>query len=61
MIDLILRNARIAGHDELSDLGVADGVIVTVGDGETARETIDLSGGWSPRRWSSRTSTWTRC
>ena len=44
MIDLILRGARVAGQDELTDLGIAGGEIVTVGAGATATETIDLAG-----------------
>src|SRR5262245_5858679 len=44
MIDLILRNARVAGQDALSEIGVDNGVIVAVSDGETATETIDLAG-----------------
>ncbi len=44
MADLILRNARVAGHDTLTDLGVENGVIVTVGDDMTAAETVDLGG-----------------
>ena len=44
MIDLILRNARVAGQDELTDLGIADGEIVAAGPGATAAETIDLAG-----------------
>src|SRR5215470_1654193 len=44
MIDLILRNARLAGHDTLTDLGVDKGAIVDVGDDTTAAETIDLAG-----------------
>jgi len=44
MIDLIIRNARLAGQDALTDIGVQQGVIVTVGDDATAAETIDLNG-----------------
>ena len=44
MIDLILRNARVAGQDALSDMGVDNGVLVAVSDEETATETIDLAG-----------------
>jgi cytosine deaminase len=44
MIDLILRNARLAGQDSLTDLGVDQGVIVAVGTDEEAAETIDLGG-----------------
>ena len=44
MIDLILRGARVAGQDELTDLGIAGGEIVTVDPGTTATETIDLAG-----------------
>src|SRR5215470_14697448 len=44
MIDLILRNARLAGHDTLTDLGVDKGAIVDVTDGTTATDTVDLAG-----------------
>jgi cytosine deaminase len=44
MIDLILRNARLAGQDALTDIGVEQGVIVGVRDDTTAAETIDLGG-----------------
>src|SRR6266699_2564544 len=44
MIDLLLRNARVAGHDTLTDLGIDHGGIVTVADDTTATEIIDLSG-----------------
>src|SRR5499433_3136004 len=44
MIDLILRNACVAGQDTLSDIGVDNGVIVAVSDADTAAETIDLAG-----------------
>jgi cytosine/creatinine deaminase len=44
MIDLILRNARVAGHASLSDLGVDDGRLVTVDDGTSATEVLDLAG-----------------
>src|SRR5215813_4965112 len=44
MIDLILRNARVAGQDALSEIGVDNGVIAAVSDEETAAETIDLAG-----------------
>ena len=44
MIDLLLRNARVAGQDTLTDLGIADGRIVAVTDGADAAETIDLAG-----------------
>ena len=44
MIDLILRNARIAGQDTLSDLGVEGDKLVPVAAGTVARETIDLAG-----------------
>jgi cytosine/creatinine deaminase len=44
MIDLILRNARIAGTDGLTDLGVADGRIVPAAAGATAAEVVDLGG-----------------
>jgi cytosine/creatinine deaminase len=44
MIDLILRNARLAGQQGLTNLGVDAGVIVPVGAEATANETIDVSG-----------------
>jgi cytosine/creatinine deaminase len=44
MIDLILRNARLAGQEDLTDLGVDDGVIVSAGPGTAAAEVIDLEG-----------------
>src|SRR5580698_7676014 len=44
MIDMILRNARVAGQDGLADLGVDDGRLVVVAPGATAAETIDLDG-----------------
>src|SRR5215469_7090902 len=44
MIDLILRNARVAGQDALSEIGVDNGVIVAISDGESAAETTDLAG-----------------
>ena len=44
MIDLILRNARVAGQDELADLGVERGEVVAVDAGTTAAEVIDLAG-----------------
>ena len=44
MIDLLLRNARVAGHDPLTDLGVDRGRIVAVDAGTSAAETIDLAG-----------------
>src|SRR6266705_751528 len=44
MIDLILRNARVAGQDSLTDLGITGGRIVAVADGAAAAETIDLAG-----------------
>ncbi|MFY9890786.1 MAG: amidohydrolase family protein, partial [Streptosporangiaceae bacterium] len=44
MIDLILRNARLAGAETLTDLGVAGGVLTTVDASTTATQTIDLAG-----------------
>ena len=44
MIDLILRNARLAGQDTLTDLGVEHGRIVAVDDGAAAAEVLDLAG-----------------
>jgi cytosine/creatinine deaminase len=44
MIDLILRNARMAGQDALTDVGVQGGRIVAVGADTIATECIDLAG-----------------
>jgi cytosine/creatinine deaminase len=44
MIDLILRNARLAGQDDVTDLGVDDGVIVSAGPDSAAAEVIELGG-----------------
>jgi cytosine/creatinine deaminase len=44
MIDLILRNAKLAGQAAPSDLGVDQGTIVAVDNETTAIETIDLAG-----------------
>jgi cytosine deaminase len=43
MIDLILRNARLAGQDTVTDLGIHDGVLVDAA-GAMATEVIDLRG-----------------
>ncbi len=43
MIDLILRNARVAGQDALTDLGISGGRLVAVA-GEEATEVIDVAG-----------------
>jgi cytosine/creatinine deaminase len=44
MIDMILRNARLAGQTGLTDLGIDRGRIVAAGPDATATEVIDLSG-----------------
>lgn len=44
MIDLILRNARVAGQDTLTDLGIDGGLMVAVDAAMTAAQTIDLDG-----------------
>ena len=44
MIDLLLRNARLAGQDTLTDLGVDGGVLADVGADTAAAQTIDLAG-----------------
>jgi len=44
MIDLILRNARLAGTQTLTDLGVSGDRIVEVGPADAAVEVIDLDG-----------------
>jgi len=43
MIDLLLRNARLAGQDALTDIAIENGVIVAVGDKQAA-QAIDLGG-----------------
>ncbi len=44
MIDLILRNARLAGTEQLCDLGVDGRTLVSVAAGDAAAQTIDLAG-----------------
>ena len=44
MIDLILRNARLAGQEALTDIGVDAGRFVAADTGTPARETIDVAG-----------------
>jgi cytosine/creatinine deaminase len=44
VIDLLLRNARLAGQDTLTDLGVDGSVLITVDADTTAAQTIDLAG-----------------
>jgi len=44
VIDLILRNARLAAQEALTDLGIAGGVIAAVDETTSATETIDLAG-----------------
>jgi len=44
MADMILRNARLAGTQTLTDLGIRDGRIVAVGPADSAAEIIDLGG-----------------
>src|SRR5215469_8760059 len=44
MIDMLLRNARLAGQDALTDLGVDGSVLVAVDADTTATQTIDLGG-----------------
>jgi cytosine/creatinine deaminase len=44
VIDLLLRNARLAGQDTLTDLGVDGAVLAVVDAGTTATQTIDLAG-----------------
>jgi cytosine/creatinine deaminase len=44
MIDLMLRNARLAGADALSDIGVDQGMIVAADATTAATEVIDLGG-----------------
>jgi cytosine deaminase len=44
MIDLILRNARLAGQETVTDLGVDAGVLTAVEADTTAAQTIDLAG-----------------
>jgi cytosine/creatinine deaminase len=44
MADMILRNARLAGTQTLTDIGVQDGRIVEVGPADSATEAVDLGG-----------------
>src|SRR5215467_13217613 len=44
MADMILRNARLAGTQTLTDLGIRDGRIAAVGPADSAAEIIDLGG-----------------
>jgi cytosine/creatinine deaminase len=44
MADMILRNARLAGTQTLTDLGVSGDRIVAVSPGDTAPEVMDLGG-----------------
>ncbi len=44
MIDLILRNARLAGQDTVTDLGVDGDVLTAVDADTTAKEILDLAG-----------------
>ncbi|HEY5360707.1 MAG TPA: cytosine deaminase [Streptosporangiaceae bacterium] len=44
MIDLILRQARLAGQDTLTDLGIDGGQVVAVDAETTAAQTMDLAG-----------------
>jgi cytosine/creatinine deaminase len=44
VIDLLLRNARLAGRAALADLGVAAGRLVEAGPDTTAAEVIDIGG-----------------
>jgi cytosine deaminase len=44
MIDLILRNARLAGTQTLTNIGVSGGRIVEAGPSDTAAEIVDLNG-----------------
>src|SRR6185312_2986648 len=44
MTEMILRNARIAGQDALSDIGVAGGRIVAAADVPDGAEVLDLGG-----------------
>jgi cytosine/creatinine deaminase len=44
MADMILRNARLAGTQTPTDLGIQDGRIVEVGPADSAAEIIDLAG-----------------
>ena len=43
MIDLLLRNARVAGQDSVTDIAVDQGRI-TAAAGQEAREVVDLGG-----------------
>ena len=44
MIDLILRNARMAGQDSITNIGISEGVIVAADDTTAATQAIDLGG-----------------
>jgi cytosine/creatinine deaminase len=44
VIDLLLRNARLAGHDAPADLAIQDGLLVEAGRDTAAAEVIDLGG-----------------
>ncbi len=44
VIDLILRNARLAGHETVTDIGVDAGLLTAVDADTTAAQTIDLLG-----------------
>ena len=46
MIDLILRNARIAGQDTLTDLGVDQGVLTTSARIQPRRRSSTWPAGW---------------
>ena len=62
MIDLLLRNARVAGQDTVTDIAVDQGRRSPRPPADEARgRSSTWAAGWSLRRWSSRTSTSTRC
>ncbi len=44
MIDLLLRNARLARTEELTAIGIDNGLLVEAGDDAEAGEIIDLGG-----------------
>ena len=51
MSTILIKNARMRGHQELTDLYIKDGVFAEIGGGLSypADEIIDVAG-WSPPR-----------
>jgi cytosine deaminase len=44
MTDMLLRNARVAGQDSLTDIAIENGIITEAGPDTSAAELIDLGG-----------------